>query len=380
MPHIIFLPREVFMSSDVYFIDFRADVQNNLLAKLEQVADRAGLANVIHPRDLVAVKLHFGELGNTAYIRPIYLRTIVAAIKKTGGVPFLTDANTLYAGTRSNAPHHLITAIQNGFAYAVVEAPLVIADGLRGKSELSLPAYGKKFESAYIGREIAEADALVSVAHFKGHELSGFGGTLKNVGMGSASRKGKLAMHSTVSPQVNAENCIGCGECVEHCSQHALALIEDKAAIDPDKCIGCGECILICANKTIEIAWDKEIPSFLEGMVEYAGALIQQKAGKSLFINFITDVSPACDCYGANDAPIVKNIGILASLDPVAIDQASVDLVNAEPALGNTALTTHTDPGGDKFKGLYPEVDWTIQLEYAAKIGLGSREYSLIKL
>jgi hypothetical protein len=319
-------------------------------------------------------------MGNAAFIRPIYLRTMVAAIKKAGGVPFLTDANTLYAGTRSDAPHHLTTAIQNGFAYAVVEAPLVIADGLRGKSETAVAVHGKQFESAYIGQEIVEADVLISVAHFKGHELSGFGGTLKNVGMGSASRKGKLAMHSTVSPQVKAENCIGCGECGEHCSQHALALIDDKAAIDTQKCIGCGECILICANKAIEIAWDQEIPRFLEGMVEYTAAVLRQKAGKALFINFITDVSPACDCYAANDAPIVKNIGVLASIDPVAIDQAAVDLVNAEPALSHTALTVNTAPGGDKFRGLYPEVNWAIQLDYAAQMGLGSREYTLIKI
>jgi ferredoxin len=213
----------------------------------------------------VAVKIHFGELGNSAFIRPIYIRTMLSAIKRTGAVPFLTDANTLYAGTRSDAPHHLTTAIQNGFAFAVVEAPLVIADGLRGKSEEALPVYGKHFESAFIGKEIVQADALISVAHFKGHELSGFGGAIKNVGMGCASRKGKLAMHSTVSPQISAEACIGCGECVDHCSQHALQLKASRAEIDDERCIGCGECILICANKAIEIAWDQEIPVFWKG-------------------------------------------------------------------------------------------------------------------
>ncbi len=368
------------MPSKVYFIDLRANVQNNLMSKLAGMLGQAGLAGVIKPRDLAAVKLHFGELGNTAFIRPIFLRTIVAEIKKAGGVPFLTDANTLYAGTRSDTPHHLTTAIQNGFAYAVVDAPLVIADGLRGKSEAALPIYGKHFESAFIGREIVEADTLISVAHFKGHELSGFGGTLKNIGMGAASRKGKLAMHSTVSPQVKAENCIGCGECVEHCSQHALSLVDEKAIVDEERCIGCGECILICSNAAIAISWDQEIPTFLEGMVEYAAAVLKQKAGKALFLNFITDVSPACDCYPANDAPIVKNIGILASTDPIAIDQASVDLVNAEPGLSNTRLKSNMEAGADKFKGLYPKVDWQIQLEYGEKMGMGQRAYELIKL
>lgn len=368
------------MSSTVFFIDFRANAQTNMMAKLALMVTQAGLESVVRPRDLVAVKMHFGEMGNGAFIRPIYLRTLVAAIKKAGGVPFLTDANTLYAGTRSDAAHHLTTAIQNGFAYAVVEAPLVIADGLRGNSETAVPINGRHFQSAYIGREIVAADALISVAHFKGHELSGFGGTLKNLGMGSASRKGKLAMHSTVSPQVNAENCIGCGECVDHCSQHALALADEKAAIDPGRCIGCGECILICPNKAIAIAWDQEIPRFLEGMVEYTAGVLKGKQGKSLFINFITDVSPACDCYAANDAPIVKNIGVLASLDPVALDQASVDLVNAEPALANGTLTANTAPGEDKFKGLYPAVDWPLQLAYAEELGLGTRRYELRKV
>jgi uncharacterized Fe-S center protein len=286
----------------------------------------------------------------------------------------------LYAGTRGNAPHHLTTAIHNGFAYAVVEAPLVIADGLRGKSESAVAIHGKHFAHAYIAKEITEADAFISVAHFKGHELSGFGGAIKNTGMGCASRKGKLAMHSSVSPAINAENCIGCEMCVAHCSQQALAVLDEKAAIDTAKCIGCGECILICPNNAIQIKWNREIPTFLEGMVEYTAGVLQNKSGKSLFINFITDVSPACDCNPVNDAPIIKNVGVVAATDPVAVDQASVDLVNAEPALANCQLKVNTEPGGDKFKGLYPDVDWTIQLAYAEKLGLGNRAYELIRI
>lgn len=366
------------MASQVFFIDFRTTPQNNIMAKLNTLIEASGLDQTIQKRDLVAVKLHFGELGNAAFIRPIYLRTIVKAINNRGGVPFLTDANTLYAGTRSDAPRHLATALRNGFAFSVVEAPLVIADGLRGKSDVPIDIYGKHFESVYIGKEIVEADALISVAHFKGHELSGFGGAIKNTGMGCASRKGKLAMHSTVSPQVNAENCIGCAECVDHCSQQALAITEEKAIVDEARCIGCGECILICPNEAIAIKWDQEIPDFLEALVEYTAGVMKNKAGKALFINFIADVSPACDCYPANDAPIVKNIGVVAGTDLVALDQASVDLVNAEPALVGTKLTVNTEAGGDKFKGLYPNVEWRIQLEYAENIGLGSRRYEMV--
>jgi hypothetical protein len=368
------------MNSKVYFIDMRATIKENFIAKIGRLMETAGLSSVIAKRDLTAVKIHFGEMGNAAFIRPVYVRKVVEMIKQAGGVPFLTDANTLYAGTRSDAPHHLTTAMANGFAYTVVQAPLIIADGLRGKNETAVPIHQKHFESVYIGTDIVEADALVSVAHFKGHELSGFGGTIKNLGMGCASRKGKLAQHSGLSPKVSAEQCIGCGECQEHCSQHAIAVVGEKAQIDEEACIGCGECILICPNEAIDVQWSRSIPIFLENIVEYTMGVLREKAHKAFFINFITDVSPACDCYPANDAPIVKNIGILASTDPVAIDQAAVDLVNAEPALAGTRLAANTAPGEDKFKGIYPQVDWPIQLEYAEKLGLGSRGYTLEKL
>lgn len=365
------------MKSNVYFIDLRATAKENLIAKLARLLDTAGLSETIKQRDLVAVKLHFGEQGNTAFIRPIFIRKIVESIKNLGAVPFLTDANTLYAGTRSDSPHHLLTAIQNGFAYAVVDAPIVIADGLRGKSETSVTVNQKNFKKVYIGSDIMEADALISVAHFKGHELSGFGGTIKNVGMGCASRRGKLAQHSTVAPIVIKEKCVGCGDCMDHCSQNALSLEEEKAVLDAKKCIGCGECIIICPNDAIQIQWDQDIPVFLENMVEYTMGVLKNKAGKTLFVNFITDISPACDCYGHNDAPIVRNIGIVASTDPVAIDQASADLVNSEQALPGSCLTTNREKGEDKFKGIYPNVDWTIQLDYAQRLGLGSRSYEL---
>lgn len=368
------------MQSDVYFIDLRATPKENFLSKLKRLMETAGISSVINKKDLVAVKLHFGELGNTAFIRPVYIRKIVEIIKELGGDPFLTDANTVYAGTRGSAPSHLTTAIQNGFAYAVVEAPLVIADGLRGRTETGVVINQKRFKKAYIGTEIIHADTLISVAHFKGHELSGFGGTIKNLGMGCASRKGKLAQHSTVNPQINGEKCEGCGDCVLRCSQKALSVIEKKAVLNSKKCIGCGECILICEKGAVEIEWNQSIPVFLENMVEYTLAVLKNKSEKGFFINFITDVSPACDCMPVNDAPIVRNIGVVASTDPVAIDQASVDLVNSEAALPGSCLTVNTAPGEDKFKGIYPKVDWQIQLDYAQELGLGNKEYNLVRI
>jgi hypothetical protein len=368
------------MTSTVHFMDLRATPKENLYTKLGRLLEAAGIADTFSRRDLVAIKLHFGEMGNTAYIRPVFLRRIVEAVRSHGGNPFLTDANTLYAGTRGNAADHLTTAVRNGFSYAVVDAPLVIADGLRGKSETAVTVNRKRFKEVFIGNEIVQADALVSVAHFKGHELAGFGGAIKNVGMGCASRRGKLAQHSTVSPRVDAEKCVACGDCTEHCSQGALAVVDESAVLDEAKCIGCGECILICPNGAITIQWDQAIPVFLENMVEYTEGVLKGKQDKSFFINFITSVSPACDCCGYNDTPIVRDVGVLASRDPVAIDQASVDLVNREPALPDSSLTENQGAGEDKFRGLYPKVDWPIQLDYAEALGLGTRTYELVKI
>lgn len=368
------------MTSSVYFIDFRATYQSNMFARFNQLMVAAGMAQCFQKRDLVAIKLHFGETGNAAFIRPVYIRQVVNAVKSAGGFPFLTDANTLYAGTRGDAPHHLLTAISNGFAFPVVDAPIVIADGLRGKSETRVNVNLKHFKSVYIGSEIAAADALISVAHFKGHELAGFGGAIKNIGMGCASRRGKMAQHSDLSPKVKKKACVGCGECAAHCAQAAIAIIDEKAVLDAKKCIGCGECILICPQGAIQIQWSQSVPVFQECMVEYAAGVIKTKSKKPLFINFINQVSPGCDCLPYNDTPIVRDIGIAASLDPVAIDQACVDLVNQEPALAGSCLETHIGPGEDKFRGVYPDIEWRTQLEYAEKIGLGTRRYALVNI
>ncbi len=368
------------MTSTVYFSDLSASYKENLVAKLGRLMKTAGLQDVVAARDLVAVKLHFGELGNTAYIRPNFLRKVVDDLKALDTVPFLTDANTLYAGTRSDAAHHLETAIRNGFAYAVVNAPLIIADGLKGKSEIAVEVNRKQCREVYIAAEIARADAFISVAHFKGHELSGFGGALKNTGMGSASRRGKLAQHSTVCPDIKAKKCVGCGECEAHCASGAIALKDKKANINPEVCVGCGECIVVCPSGAVQIQWNQSVPSFLETMVEYTEGVLKGKQGKSLFINFITDVAPACDCFPYNDAAVVRDIGILASTDPVAIDQACMDLVNQEEALPGSHIKENRAAGADKIKGLYPYIDWELQLEYAQDLGLGSRQYTLEKI
>ncbi|MBS3757635.1 MAG: DUF362 domain-containing protein [Desulfobacterales bacterium] len=368
------------MASNVFFIDFRASYKKNFVGKLKQLTETAGLPERIRKNDLVALKLHFGERGNTAFIRPVYIRHIVDTVKAAGAMPFLTDANTLYAGSRGNTVDHLKTAVENGFDFSVVNAPLVIADGLRGKSETTVSIDQKNCKEAYIASDIVEADALISIAHFKGHELTGFGGAIKNVGMGCASRRGKMDQHSDMAPKIKKKRCVGCGECARHCAQGAIYFVDEKAHIDPEKCVGCGECILVCEQGAVQIRWNQSIPRFMEYMVEYTAGVLKNKGEKSLFINFINHVSPACDCPPYNDAPIVRDIGVAAATDPVALDQACVDLVNNETALPGSCVKQNQEAGEDKFKGLYPKVDWPLQLAYAEEIGLGTRAYELIRL
>lgn len=368
------------MRSPVYFADLRTDVKENLNAKLYRLLDTVSMASRIQTNELVAVKLHFGEKGNTAFIRPIFLRDIVSKITACGGRPFLTDANTLYRGERGEAASHLKLAIEHGFGFATVGAPIIIADGLRGTSCQRIKITGKHFQDVYIAAEIAQADALVSVAHFKCHELTGFGGTLKNLGMGCASRQGKLKQHSNVSPKVKRKLCKSCGRCITWCPGEALSFVSEKAKINLEKCIGCAECIMICPEGAIQIKWNETIEKFQQKMIEYAWGVLKGKENKSVFLNFITSVSPACDCYGHSDRAIVPDIGIAASLDPVAIDQASADLVNAEQGIENSALKTSHARGADKFRDIYPNVDWEIQLDYASRLGIGQREYELITI
>ncbi|MFH1091795.1 MAG: DUF362 domain-containing protein [Pseudomonadota bacterium] len=368
------------MSSKVYACSMRASIKENMLKKLRRLIGHLDLDQGIRKKDLVAIKLHFGERGNTAFIRPIYVRQIVDSVTELGAWPFITDANTLYVGTRANSVSHLKTAIENGFAYAVVGAPLSIADGLKGTSAVGVPLDMEHIKTAYIAADVVEADALISLAHFKLHELSGFGGAIKNLGMGCASRRGKLAQHSDISPKVRAKKCIACGDCVEHCAQSAISIVQqddrEQAFINPEKCVGCGECILVCQQGAIQVQYNT-LPVFMKKMVEYTAAVLQNKKNKAFFINFLTSITPACDCYPHSDAPLVRDIGILASKDPVAIDQASADLVIKEPALTGTCLTACTGPGEDKFRGVYQNVDWEIQLDYGEKIGLGTRKYDL---
>ena len=368
------------MAATVWFADLRSGTRENLFDKLERLLEMAGLSEIVRAGELTAIKIHFGEKGGHAYVRPVFIRKIVEQVKLQGGKPFLTDSNTLYPGQRKEAVSALTCGIENGFAYAVVGAPLIMSDGLRGSSARRVPVNGELLKSADIGLEILEADVLLAVSHFKCHELTGFGGAIKNLAMGCSSRQGKLEQHSTVAPQVEGSLCTLCGDCLKACAHDAIHLNATSAAISADKCTGCSRCITICNEKAIQIQWNEQADQVMRKMAEYALGATSGKTGKQLYINFITQVSPSCDCYGHSDAAIVPDIGILASSDPVALDQASADLVNQAQGLPNTALTSGHAPGGDKFRGVHPKIDWETTLEHAEKVGLGRREYKLNRL
>lgn len=364
------------MAAEVYFAGMEGK-HRSLLKKAQDLFDKAGFTNLIQKDDFVAVKVHFGEKGNTAYLPPILVRAVVDKIKACGGKPFLTDSNTLYTGSRSNAVDHITTAVENGFDYAVVGAPIIIADGINGKDYVTTAIKGKHFDEVKISSAVFHADAVIALSHFKGHELTGFGGALKNVGMGLGSRSGKQMMHSDVLPVVSQNKCTGCGECVIWCPAKAIKLTEKKAYINPEECLGCGECVATCRTGAIEISWKTEPHVIQEKIVEYTKGVLRDKEKKSGFLNFLMNITPDCDCYGWNDAPIVPNIGILASRDPIAIDMASVDLINRAQGLEGSRL--HDIYSNDKI-GAVTSIDWRPQLAYGEEIGLGTRDYELIEV
>ncbi len=366
------------MPSQVYGISLRTHFRESLSQKLVRLLDSLEPEKAVQNHSLWAIKLHFGERGNHSFIRPHLVRSLVDALKKLGASPFLTDANTLYVGGRINSVDHLETALRHGFGLEVTGAPLIIADGLRGRSEVGVEVNRGGIGTAWVGSEFMAADGALIISHVKGHEVTGFGGALKNLGMGTASRRGKLDQHSDLSPKVVSKKCIGCGRCLRQCAHQAISLKDKKALIDPQKCVGCAGCIPICPQEAISIPWDSDSPKLMRKMMEYARAALLNKEGRALYINFVNALSPLCDCVNHSDAPIVADLGILASLDPVALDLASAELVNNAPGLPGTALPESAlAPGADKWTAMYPHCHWRYQLEYAQEIGLGSMDYQL---
>ncbi|MHB0915283.1 MAG: DUF362 domain-containing protein, partial [Thermoleophilia bacterium] len=373
----------------VLYVSSRADSRERSITKIKRLIARLDLGRIIRDKDLVAVKVSFGEPGNLTYLRPQYVRPVVDEIKRLGGRPFLSDSNTLYLGGRQNSRDHAISAMENGYDYNITGAPVLISGGLLGLDYRTVPVNGEHFESARIVRDILDASALVSLSHFKGHMICGFGGTIKNLGMGCASRSGKQLMHSDVHPEVQPSECSGCKRCPKWCPEDAIAMVpgqgkdpsvKNVARIDDDKCIGCGECVAVCPTDAIAINWKSDPAVVQQKMAEYARASLLKKEGKFAAINFIVDVTPDCDCLGWSDNPIVPNIGITASLDPVAVDAASLDLVNSARGNSMSALDEDGRASGDKFGSIHKGIDPTAQLTHGRKIGLGSTDYELVDL
>lgn len=364
-------------TADVWFAPMRSVKKQSLVRRAGVLLERAGLRDVIEENDLVAIKMHFGEEGNTGFVHPIYLREVVARVKQHGGKPFLTDANTLYRGKRFNAVDHIACAVRNGFSFATVDAPIVIADGIDGREAVEVATEGfKHFESVRIGSAAVHADALVAVTHVKGHEATGFGGVIKNIGMGLGCRSAKQRMHSDFRPEVTAEKCTACRRCVQWCPVDAIAIGPDRVAtVDYETCYGCGECVASCPYGAIATQWTTTPEAIQEKMVEHVAGALAGKEGKSLYLSFVTDVSPDCDCWSFSDASIVPDIGVLASADLVAIDQAAYDLVTrTEGTAGSRGEGMAA--GVDKFAAV-TGIDGTVAMRYAEEMGLGTRSYEL---
>lgn len=368
--------------SKVYFTDFRVGLGTSWTSKLQKLCIRAGIKDIDMEGKFVAIKMHFGELGNLAFLRPNYAKAIADLVKEQGGLPFLTDCNTLYPGSRKHALEHLDCANINGFNTISTGCQIIIGDGLKGTDDVEVPVKnGEICKTAKIGRAIMDADVFISLAHFKGHEMTGFGGAIKNIGMGCGSRAGKMEQHSSGKVKVSEKKCRGCRRCAKECGSNAISYVDNKAVINTELCKGCGRCIGACSFDAIRNdQWDAG-DLLDKKMAEYAQAVVQDRP--CFHINMLMDMSPNCDCHGENDAAILPNLGMAASFDPVALDQACVDICQkAEPIrnsqLGDNLAKPDWHHHHDHFMDSNPNVHWKETLEHGEKIGIGSRDYELI--
>lgn len=373
------------MASKVYFTDFRTNHEQSLTEKLQKLIRKAGMDTIDFEGKFVAIKMHFGEPGNLAFLRPNYARAVVDVVKELGGKPFLTDCNTLYPGRRKNALEHLLAAAENGFNYISCGCPIIIGDGLRGTDDVEVPVHnGELVKNAKIGHAVMDADIIISLSHFKGHEATGFGGTIKNLGMGCGSRAGKMEQHSQGKPRVSQSRCRGCHLCQNSCANNGIEYdgADGKAQINTDNCVGCGRCIGACNFDAIYAVEDSSMVLLDQKMAEYTQAVCYGRP--NFHISLVQDVSPVCDCYGSNDAPILPDIGMFASFDPVAIDQACADACLKADPLPNSILSENLAHGcdhpHDHFLATNPNAEWKAALEHGEKIGLGSRDYELIQM
>ena len=372
--------------SKVYYTDFRAKLGEGLPLKLQRLIRTAGIDQIDMEGKFVAIKMHFGELGNLGFLRPNYARAVADVVKSLGGKPFLIDCNTLYPGSRKNALEHLYCAWENGFTPMTVGCPILIGDGLKGTDDVEVPVEGGEYvKAAKIGRAVMDADIFISLSHFKGHEMTGFGGAIKNIGMGCGSRAGKKEQHSNGKPVINADACRGCKRCLHECANNGLHFDEAtrKMQVVTENCVGCGRCVGACNFDAIAFANDAATKELNCRMAEYTKAVIDGRPG--FHISLVMDISPNCDCHAENDAPILPDIGMFCSFDPLALDQACVDACLRQQPLPGSQLYDNMHKEGfcdhhDHFENSTPESEYKTCLAHAEKIGIGSREYELIEM
>lgn len=356
------------MRSEVYFV--AASSQENLESihqKLLALYQTAQLGQCFEPADLVGIKIHFGEEGNQHHIPASYLQPIINDLKKKKARPFFTDTCVLYKSKRSDAVNHLLLAEQNGYGLRETGIPVIIADGLRGSNEIEVKIPGKLFNKVAVAADAMTCNAMLVITHVTGHMASGLGGAIKNLGMGLASRKGKLRQHSSMKPRIDIARCTGCGQCLIWCPENAIAMNGSVAVINEKICIGCGECLTVCHFDAVRYNWKTSNDSLQRKMAEHALGVVIQKQGKVAYLSFLFNVTKDCDCMPGVQKPIISDIGILAGKDPVAMDTASLDLV---ARFSGKSLASQA----------YATVDPTVQLSHGQAIGLGSMEYELITL
>lgn len=354
------------MKQPVYLL--RTSDENDdedLCRRLERLILDRSLFDFINENDLVPIKTHFGEKKNLGFVRPLHLAMLGRLLAARKALPFLTETSTLYKGDRTNAVLHSALAQRHGFGQDATGLPLIMADGILGDEEVEVEIPGRIYRRVKIAALMARVQALVAVSHFTGHLAAGFGACLKNLGMGLSSRRGKMIQHSTAKPRVMEKQCTGCGVCVRWCPANAITLGVSSAVIDGGLCIGCGQCLAMCRFDAVGYNWGATYEELQKKVVEHALGVATILRNNALYINFLTRISKDCDCMHSYEN-IVPPVGVLVSRDPVAIDAASLDLVEAL--------------AGKKLSELSYDIPYRFQIDYAREIGFGNPDYEMIEV
>ena len=368
--------------SKVYFIDTRAEIESKgkwyqpklgAVNKLERLIEQSGALDFIEKGDVVAIKSHFGVYGTSKPLRSVFMRKVAKMVKEKGGRPFLTESCGLgMKFDRSFAVGRIDIAEENGYTSQTVACPIIIADGMWGFDYVKTDIDGEQLNEVYVAKAIADADKVISLAHFKGHMEGGFGGAVKNLGVGCVAKRSKYDLHITGYPKINLEKCTKCNKCVEMCPSGAIS---PEIELDEQKCIKCNGCPEVCEPRAIRVRFNESQDTSIRIVDCAKGVLDLKGEEKFYYINFLMDITPSCDCCPYSDNPIAPDIGILASKDPLAIDKASVDLVNAAPTLPNSMA----EGKEEKLGGMW-DTSPKYQLDAANKKKLGSLEYEIVSV